>query len=341
MLTANHKWIRLYKYPEFNGRAMRNRPTLPDLYRTMCDMRHFEEACLAGVPTREIHGELHTGIGQEAVAAGLSPWLRPADAVVSTHRNHLHGLAKGVDPYRLMAEIFEKETGICRGRGGHMHPFDPATRFSATGIVGSSLPVALGFAYAAHLEKSDAVAVGVIGDGASNTGAFHETLNMAAAWRLPLLAVVENNGYGISVRFDEVSATPCVADRAAAYRIWAKTVDGTDVEAVSAAAAEAMDHVRAGNGPALLEATCYRFRGHYEGDHDTYRSRDERKRMLVENDPLTIAERRLREMALATEDEIAAWREGSRQRFAAILQKVRADEQPQPAGLFEHAFTES
>jgi len=118
----------------------------------MLDMRHFEEACLAGVPTREIHGELHTGIGQEAIAAGIAPWLRRDDALVSTHRNHLHGLAKGVDRRAYLAEIFERETGLCRGRGGHMHPFEPATNFSATGIVGSSIPVALGYAYAYKME---------------------------------------------------------------------------------------------------------------------------------------------------------------------------------------------
>lgn len=314
-----------------------NEPSLIHLYHTMLDMRHFEEACLEGVPTREIHGELHTGIGQEAVAAGIAPWLRADDALVSTHRNHLHGLAKQVDPYRLMAEIFEKETGLCQGRGGHMHPFDPEKRFSATGIVGSSLPVALGFAYAAKLEGTDAVAVAVIGDGASNTGAFHEGLNMAAAWKLPLLVLVEHNSYAISVRFADVSATPTVAERACAYRMWGRCVDGTDVETVSRAAAEAFAHVRAGNGPALLEATCFRFRGHYEGDHDTYRSRDERKRMLVEHDPIKLAEARLLELGLAAAEELEKWRADSRAKAQAILAKVRAA--PLPAASDLHRFS--
>jgi pyruvate dehydrogenase E1 component alpha subunit len=315
-----------------------NEPSLIQLYHTMLDMRHFEEACLEGVPTREIHGELHTGIGQEAVAAGIAPWLRKDDALVSTHRNHLHGLAKQVDPYRLMAEIFEKETGLCKGRGGHMHPFDPDKRFSATGIVGSSLPVALGYAYAAQLEGTDAVAVAVIGDGASNTGAFHETLNMAAAWKLPLLVVVEHNSYAISVRFSDVSATPTVAERAPAYRMWARHVDGTDVEAVSEAAAEAFAHVRGGNGPAMLEAVCFRFRGHYEGDHDTYRPRDERKRMLADNDPLRLAENRLVELGLATEQEMQRWREESAARASAMLARVRSDPFPPASDLHRFSF---
>lgn len=315
-----------------------NEPSLIQLYHTMLDMRHFEMACLKGVPTREIHGELHTGIGQEAIAAGIAPWLRDDDALVSTHRNHLHGLAKKVDPYRLMAEIFEKETGLCGGRGGHMHPFDPEKRFSATGIVGSSLPVALGFAYAAKLEKTDAIAVAVIGDGASNTGAFHETLNMAAAWKLPLMVVVEHNNYAISVRFSDVSATPTVAERAPAYRMWAKHVDGTDVEAVSNASAEAFAHVRSGAGPAMLEASCFRFRGHYEGDHDTYRPRDERKRMLIENDPLLLAERRLTELGLATESELQAWREDSNAKADLLLARVRSDSLPTASDLFRFSL---
>ncbi len=304
----------------------------------MLDMRHFEEACLEGVPTREIHGELHTGIGQEAISAGVAPWLRREDAMVSTHRNHLHALAKGVDPRKLMAEIFERETGICEGRGGHMHPFDPQTRFSATGIVGSSLPVALGFAYAAQLEKSGAVAVAVAGDGATNTGAFHESLNMAAAWRLPLLVLVENNNYAISVRFRDVSATVTVAERASAYRAWGRCIDGTDVEGVFSAAAEAFDHVRSGNGPAILEATCHRFQGHYEGDHDTYRTRDERKRMRKDSDPITIAEERLISGGIH-QDQLQEWRTASKARAFSMLADVRQDAFPPPEELFRHSFT--
>src|SRR6185437_7213937 len=160
--------------------------TLRDRFVWMARMRAFEEVCLEGVASQEIHGELHLGIGQEAIAAGMVGALRPEDAVVSTHRNHLHAIAKGVPLRPLLAEIYERETGLCRGRGGHMHPFDPERRFSATGIVGSAVGVALGYAYAAWIEESGAVSVGVTGDGGVNTGAFHESMNMAGAWRLPL-----------------------------------------------------------------------------------------------------------------------------------------------------------
>lgn len=191
-------------------------PTPLDRYRWMARMREFDLACLEGVPTGEIHGELHTGIGQEAIAAGMAGSLRQDDALVSTHRNHSHALAKGVDPRALMAEIYERTTGLCGGYGGHMHPFDPARNFSATGIVGASLPVALGYAYAIAAEGRDAIAVAVTGDAGSNHGTFHECMNIAAAWELPLVVVVENNRYGISVSSEDVIPTATIAERAAA-----------------------------------------------------------------------------------------------------------------------------
>ena len=229
---------------------MTNSPPL-QRYRAMLVMRQFEEACLRGSRSREIHGELHLGIGQEAVAAGMVGTLRLDDAVVSTHRNHCHGIAKGVDLEAFMAEIFERETGLCRGRGGHMHPFDLDTHFSATGIVGSALPVALGYAYAHWLEGTDSIAVGVTGEGGANAGAFHECLNMAAAWKLPLVVLVENNGWAISVPAEHVMPEVDIAARASAYGAWGKKVDGVDVEVVAEAFAEAAAHARSGRGPAI------------------------------------------------------------------------------------------
>lgn len=305
----------------------------------MCRMRAFEEACLKGVPTREIHGELHTGIGQEAIAAGMARHLRPGDAVVSTHRNHLHALAKGVSPRALLAEIFERETGLCRGRGGHMHPFDPDTHFSATGIVGASLPVALGHAYAAAMEGRGDIAVGITGDGGANHGTFHEVLNMAGAWRLPLIVLVENNGYGISVRADAVTAPVPHWKRAAAYAAHGIAVDGTDVAAVEAAFAEAVAHARAGKGPVVVEAAAHRFRGHYEGDADTYRPRADRKRMREEGDPIAMAEERL-VAGGADPAALAAARKAAEEEMAALLEEIRQDPMPDPAGALDHVFAE-
>jgi pyruvate dehydrogenase E1 component alpha subunit len=262
-------------------------------FRRMAAMRAFDEACLDGLRRKAIHGELHVGLGQEAIGAGMAEALRPADAVVSSHRNHFHALAKGVDRRALLAEICEREAGLCRGRGGHMHPFDPETNFSATGIVGASIPVALGYAHAFAMRGDEAVAVGVTGDGGSHTGGFHEALVMAGAARLPMVVLVENNALAISVQFDDVSPTETVSERAAAYSALGLHVDGTDVDAMAEAFARAMDHARGGGGPVIVEATCHRFRGHFEGDPEGYRSKEERQRVRDNFDPLNLYRPRL------------------------------------------------
>jgi pyruvate dehydrogenase E1 component alpha subunit len=165
--------------------------SLRERFGYMLWMREFELACLEGVPTREIHGELHTAIGQEAIGAGMAGFLRADDALCSTHRNHLHAIAKGVNMRAMLAEIFERSTGLCGGFGGHMHLMDKSLKFSATGIVGAGVPVAVGHAYAAaKLRGSDSVAVAVVGDGAVNTGAFHEAMNLAGVLKVPLVVVV-------------------------------------------------------------------------------------------------------------------------------------------------------
>jgi TPP-dependent pyruvate/acetoin dehydrogenase alpha subunit len=235
-----------------------------------------------------------------------------------------------------MAEIMERETGLCRGRGGHMHPFDPATNFSATGIVGASLPVALGYAYAAVMDGRDDVGVAVTGDGGANHGTFHECLNMAGAWRLPFVLVIENNGYGISVRASEVTAPGSHGERAQGYGALGLAVDGTDVLAVEEAMGKALDYARSGRGPAVVEATCHRFRGHYEGDADSYRPREDRVRMR-EGDPIVIARRRLAEGGadVARLDAVMA---DAKAEMAAILTAVRADPMPAPSAALDYLF---
>jgi pyruvate dehydrogenase E1 component alpha subunit len=315
---------------------MSNLPLI-GLFETMVRMRKFEEACLEGATKREIHGELHLGIGQEAIAAAMVPSLQPGDAVASTHRNHLHALAKGVDPTKLMAEIFERSTGLCGGRGGHMHPFDPTTNFSATGIVGSSIPIALGYAYAFAMERSGGVAVAVSGDGATNIGGFHESLNMAGAWKLPLVVLVENNEYAISVRATDILATPTIAERADAYGAWGRKVDGTDVEIVAEAFAQAVAHARSGAGPALLEASCHRFRGHYEGDADTYRPRELRQEMRRRFDPLEVARQKLLGAGIS-QDDLDSIVQGAEKEMKGMLGQVRADPMPDPGAALDHVF---
>lgn len=304
----------------------------------MALMRHFEEACLKGAMARHIHGELHLGIGQEAVAAGMVGHLESEDSVVSTHRNHCHGLAKGVDLLALMGEIFERDIGLCRGRGGHMHPFDPTTHFSATGIVGAALPVALGYAYAFWLENRPNIAVAVTGEGGVNNGTFHECLNIAAAWRLPLVVLVENNGWAISVPADHVMATPTIAERATAYAAWGRKVDGTCVETVAAAFGEAATHARTGKGPAILEATCERFRGHYEGDHDGYRPREARRAMRRERDPLRIARERFVADGITDAATLDALEADARAEIQAIFDRVVAAPLPDAASALDFRF---
>ncbi len=312
--------------------------TLSERFGYMMWMREFELACLEGVPTREIHGELHTAIGQEAIGAGMAGFLRADDALSSTHRNHLHGIAKGVDMRAMLAEIFEKETGLCGGFGGHMHLFDPGLKFSTTGIVGAGVPVSVGQALAARARGSDAVSVAVVGDGAVNTGAFHEALNFAGVHELPLVVVVENNEWAISVPFEKASATPTVAERASAWAAHGLRVDGTDVEAVAGAFGEAVDRARRGEGPSIVEATCYRFRGHFEGDADTYRSEDEKNARRAQ-DPLELTAQRLIDRREATVEEIATRRDAIKHAMASMLASVRGDAQPSPERAMNHVFT--
>ena len=261
-------------------------------YRTMVIMRRFEEAVGEATATGEIHGEMHLGIGQEAIAATLSVLLRPGDALVSTHRPHLHALAQRVDPVAMLAELLERD-GLCHGKGGHMHLFDPERRFMCTGIVGAGVPIAAGYAFRQLRDRDGGVTVAVLGDGSMNQGAFFETANLAALWNLPMVFLCEDNGYGISVRRDDASAGDLI-DRGETFGIQGVRCDGTDPDAVLAALEPAMALARRRAGQGLVVADCYRFRGHYEGDADTYRSAVEKESaMSPERDPISRMRARL------------------------------------------------
>jgi pyruvate dehydrogenase E1 component alpha subunit len=307
---------------------------LVNAYRTMATMRRFEEAVGAAVETGEVHGEMHLGIGQEAISAALSVVLRRGDAVVSTHRPHLHALALGVDPPAMLAELLERD-GLCSGKGGHMHLFDRDRHFMCTGIVGAGAPLALGYALAQRREGGGALTIAVAGDGSMNQGATLESLNLAALWQLPVIFLCEDNGYGISVRRDVASAGALV-DRGRPFGIPGVACDGTDPEAVFEALVPAAARARRGDGPTILVATCYRFRGHYEGDADTYRPQSEksvaasperdpvlRVRARLEaagTDPATLAA--LDQQAQATVDD---WLEQARARPLPDVARVRED----------------
>ena len=311
---------------------------LVTIFNTMLDIRNFEKSCIEGSKTGEIHGELHTGIGQEAIGAVIKHFCRKEDALVSTHRNHVHAIGKNVSMRELMAEIFEKETGICKGRGGHMHPFDQSNNFSATGIVGSSIPVALGYAYGFWYEKTDNISIAVTGDGGANSGSFHESLNIASAWKLPLLILIENNGYGISVKAEDVNSPTEFYQRSSAYGILGKKVDGTDPELLCSVFDEVFEYLRKGNGPAILEVTCSRFQGHYEGDHDLYRSKNELEDNIINKDPIKNLKNKIIKRNILSETDLNHLENESKLKIENILSEVRKDNSPKSESFKEFIF---
>jgi TPP-dependent pyruvate/acetoin dehydrogenase alpha subunit len=251
-------------------------PDLAGLYRQMLLIRRFEESVYYLFLEGEIPGTLHQYQGQEAVAVGICDVLRQDDWITSTHRPHGHALAKGVTPRAAMAELYGKATGCCAGKGGSMHLGDPAVgMLPAIAIVGGGNTVVTGIGLSFQLRGTDQVAACFFGDGASNEGAFHEGMNFAAVRKLPIVFVCENNLYGASTPFAAVSALPDVADRAAAYGIPGRVVDGMDVLAVREAGAQAVAAARAGEGPTLLECKTYRFVGHSRSDARGYRESEE------------------------------------------------------------------
>ena len=311
-----------------------------EMLRRMLLIREFEEQ-LAGCWER---GELptsaiHLSTGQEAIAVGVCFALHDDDVIASTHRGHGHMLAKGAPPDRMMAEIFGKQAGLCAGKGGSMHVTDASIGgIGANGIVGSSAVLAVGAALAFAHQHQDRVAVAFMGDGATNQGMFHEALNLASAWRLPVLFVVENNGYGEFTAQSRSTNIARLADRAAAYGIPGETIDGNDVDQVYDTARRLADAARGGAGPALLECTTYRLRGHMEGDAQSYRSVEEREQW-ARKDPIA----RLRGV-LGDEHVLAAQAaeelSGNAGRtIAAAVQFARTAPEPRAAALSTHVFS--
>lgn len=238
---------------------------LIELYTQMLTIRRFEERVAHEFAQKTIPGIVHSYIGQEAIAVGVCANLRRDDRIVSNHRGHGHCIAKGADLNRMMAEIYGKKTGYCKGKGGSMHIADFSIgMLGANGIVAAGLPIAAGAAMAAQLEGGDRVAVVFFGDGACGEGEFHESLNLASIWRLPLIFACENNHYGVNMPVREAMAVQHIAERAAAYAMPGVVVDGNDLQAVHEATGIAVARARSGEGPSLLEFKTYRWRGHFE-----------------------------------------------------------------------------
>jgi len=329
--------------------------TLLALYRTMARIRAFEDAAevasrgglaawgpqtdtAAGGATAQVRGPLHLSTGQEAVATGVCAHLAATDPITSTHRGHGHTLAKGADLTRMMMELFGKAGGFCGGRGGSMHIADFSVgMLGANGVVAASIPIAVGAAHALRLQGRAAMATAFFGDGAINRGPFAESLNWAAAYQLPLLFVCEDNQWSATTRTDTLSAGAGAAARARAHGIEAVEVDGNDVEAVYARAAELVARVRENGRPALLHARTYRFKGHVSVDPAAYRDPAEVARAL-ERDPLAITRARLAERGSA-ESVTAAIDTEARNEVQAALAAAAAAPWPSVTTAFEEIQT--
>ncbi|WP_374058351.1 thiamine pyrophosphate-dependent dehydrogenase E1 component subunit alpha [Bacillus aquiflavi] len=284
-----------------------------------------------------VPGEMHLATGQEPAAVGICAHLTKYDTVSSPHRPHHHAIAKGIDLNKMTAEIFGKVTGLCKGKGGHMHLFDPNVKFSCGGIVGAGIPHALGAALAAKKKETDWVAVAFIGEGAANQGAFHESLNMAALWNLPLIVVVENNQYGISVRKEASTSIPSNDLRAEAYGIEGYNVKDNDPVEMYNVSEKAIERARAGKGPSIIEIETYRYLGHFQGDPELYREKSEVP-YLREKDPIILLGRKLVEEYHLDVSEIKEMEKRAAKEVDEAYQFARDSEYPKPEAALEDLF---
>ena len=276
-----------------------------DLLRQMLLIRRFEEKCAELYTQQKIRGFLHLYIGEEAVSVGVMQALRPEDAIVSTYREHGHALARGLSPTSIMAEMFGKQEGCSRGRGGSMHLFDGKTRFyGGNAIVGGGLPIAVGLALADKMRSQPRITCCFFGDGAVAEGDFHECMNLAALWKLPVLFVCENNRYAMGTRLDVSHSLTDLSKKAAAYCVTAAAVDGMDVLAVEDAAKSAAQHVRSGEGPYFLECRTYRFRAHSMFDPELYRDKAEVEEWK-KRDPIPALIRRIEDDGTRADSDVA------------------------------------
>jgi len=307
---------------------------LLEMYRRMLDIRYFEEKVFELYGQNLVPGTIHLYTGQEAIAVGVCTNLRDDDYITSTHRGHGHCIAKGAQLDRVMAEILGKKTGYCKGKGGSMHIADFSRgMLGATAVVGAGIPIAAGAGLSIRLRGTDQVVACFFGEGASNQGTFHEGINIAAVWNLPVVFVCENNLYAMGTRQTRVMKLANVADRAAAYGIPGVVADGNDVLAVYEKAHEAVARARRGKGPTLIECKTYRHKGHSRFDPATYRPKEEVAEWL-QKDPIARFRKKLLENGVLTEDEAEEIR---REAVAAVDEAVKfAMESPYPAP--EEAF---
>jgi TPP-dependent pyruvate/acetoin dehydrogenase alpha subunit len=309
-----------------------------EMFRRMVRIREFELAAMDVFKRGLIKGTVHPYIGQEASGVGVCMALRPDDLIAGTHRSHGHNVAKGARSDRMMAEIFGRETGYCKGRGGSMHiaAFDTGS-LGALAVVGSGIPIAVGAGLGFKMQGVDSVAVPFMGDGGTNTGNFHESVNMAAIWNLPVVFVVENNHYAVSTRIDQAIKIEDLSQRALSYGIPGVRVDGFDVLAVYEAACQAVARARAGQGPTLLVTECYRIEGHYAGEPEVYRTRAEVDEWR-KKDPIPRFYHSLVEQGVADAGKLDGIVAEVRQEMVDAVEFAKASPMPDPSTAMDYIY---
>ncbi len=312
------------------------------LYRLMFKIRVFEQQCVALSHKELIRGPLHSYLGEEAIAAGSISVLEKGDYITSTHRGHGHCIARGADLGRMFAELMGKETGYCRGRGGSMHIADVELGIlGANGIVGAGIPIAVGAGLAAKYKSAKKVVLCFFGDGAINTGAFHESVNLAAAWKLPVVFICENNQYAITMPINKACVLHSVADRAKGYGIPGICLDGNDVLAVRAETAEAVAQARKGEGPRFLECQTYRWLGHHLADDGKYRPEEEVRYWKEQRDPIKIFGDRIVKERVLTKAGIHQIEEEVETEIQSAIQHATDAEPATAEMLLEDIFCET
>ena len=313
------------------------------LLKRMMTIRAFEETAGKQFYKGQIPGFIHLSTGQEAVSVGVCATLKDDDYIGTTHRGHGHIIAKGVDLNRMMAELYGRIDGFCKGKGGSMHVFDKAKGvLGANGIVAGGIPIVTGGALSAKLDGKGQVAVAFFGDGASNEGAFHEAVNLASVWKLPAIYVCENNQYGEFTPNTEASAVKQISQRAPAYNIPGVSVDGNDVEAVYAAAVEAVDRARSGNGPTLLECNTYRWHGHFHGEEAMLGTKGYRDKEEIERwkslCPIARYSKKLVETGVATLTQIKEIEQSAQAAVDQAVAFAQKSPLPKPEDALQDVF---
>jgi pyruvate dehydrogenase E1 component alpha subunit len=327
------------KVKEKKGLDKYPRTLLGQFYRTMLTIRSFEKKVEEKFLAGEIPGFVHLYIGEEAIATGVMANLTREDHIQSTHRGHGHTIAKGADLKRMMAEIFGKREGCCKGKGGSMHIADFSVgMLGANGVVGGGFNLATGAALASKMQGKDTVAVVFFGDGASNRGTFHEAANMAAVWKLPVVFVCENNQYASTTPYRTTTSVEDIAVRAAGYGMPGVIVDGNDVFAVYEESQKLIERARRGEGPSLLECKTYRVKGHFVGDPERYRTKDEVQKVCESNDPIDRFECTVLDGKLFSREELDAIKASAGKEVEEALEFARNAEEPEVSELFADVY---